>query len=289
MNKIRKAVIPAAGYGTRFLPVTKSIAKEMLPIIDTPTIEYIIREALDSGIEEFLIIVSGNKNSIIDYFDNNFELEYQLKQKGKTKELELICDLPCRINVHFIRQHEQLGLGHAVLCAKEFIANEPFALLLGDDVYVGNKNPALAQLIDAYNDTNSSILGTLKVSDNDVSKYGICKPAVKSESRVVKLESVVEKPRVEDAPSNLAIGGRYILTPTIFKYLETQTRGAGGEIQLTDAILRLMQEEDVYSMEVDGKRYDIGSKIGFITATLEFALKRDDLRDDVLNLIKNLK
>lgn len=289
MQKIRKAVIPAAGYGTRFLPVTKAVAKEMLPIIDTPTIEYIVREAMESGIEEFLIIVSGNKNAIIDYFDNNFELEYQLKQKGKTHELELITELPKKLNIHFVRQHEQLGLGHAVLCAKEFIGNEPFALLLGDDVYVGNGTPALAQLADAYNQTGSSILGTLKVKDSDVSKYGICKPVEGESGRIQKLESVVEKPRVEDAPSNLAIGGRYILTPTIFKYLETQTRGAGNEIQLTDAILRMMAEESVYSMEVDGRRYDIGSKLGFITATLEFALKRDDLRDDVKALIESLK
>ncbi len=289
MTKIRKAVIPAAGYGTRFLPVTKAVAKEMLPIIDTPTIEYIVREAMESGIEEFLIIVSSNKNSIIDYFDNNFELEYQLAQKGKIKELSLIKDLPSKLNIHFVRQHEQLGLGHAVLCAKEFVGNEPFALLLGDDVYVGNGNPALAQLVDAYEKTSSSILGTLKVADEDVSKYGICKPAEESESRLIKLESVVEKPALKDAPSNLAIGGRYILTPTIFKYLETQTRGAGNEIQLTDAILRMMSEEAVYSMEIDGSRYDIGSKIGFIKATLEFALNRDDLKDEVKELLNSLK
>lgn len=288
MKKIRKAVIPAAGYGTRFLPVTKSIAKEMLPIIDTPTIEYIVREAMDSGIEEFLIIVSSNKNSIIDYFDNNFELEYQLSQKGKTKELALIKDLPSKLNIHFVRQHEQLGLGHAVLCAKEFIGDEPFALLLGDDVYVGNKQPALKQLIDAFNEVDSTILGTLKVSDEDVSKYGICEPKVKSNDSLLELTSVVEKPRLEDAPSNLAIGGRYILTPTIFKYLETQTRGAGNEIQLTDAIKRMMVEEKVYSMEIDGLRYDIGSKIGFIRATLEFALKREDLKDQVKALIDEL-
>lgn len=289
MKQIRKAVIPAAGYGTRFLPVTKSVAKEMLPIIDTPTIEYIVREAMESGIEEFLIIVSGNKNSIIDYFDNNYELEHQLMEKGKTKELALIKDLPSKLNIHFVRQHEQLGLGHAVLCAKEFIGDEPFALLLGDDVYVGNGQPALKQLIDGYNQTESSILGTLKVSDQDVSKYGICKPLSNEDGRLIKLESVVEKPKLEDAPSNLAIGGRYILTPTIFKYLETQTRGAGNEIQLTDAILRMMSEEAVYSMEIDGARYDIGSKLGFIKATLEFALKRDDLKEQVKELIDTLK
>ena len=289
MKKIRKAVIPAAGYGTRFLPVTKSVAKEMIPIIDTPTIEYIVREAMDSGIEEFLIIVSSNKNSIVDYFDNNFELEYQLKQKGKLEELKQITDLPSKLNIHFVRQHEQLGLGHAVLHAKEFVGDEPFALLLGDDVYVGNEKPALLQLIDAYNQTGSSILGTLNVADEDVSKYGICKPVPNQKGRVQKLESVVEKPKLEDAPSNLAIGGRYILTPTIFKYLQNQTRGAGNEIQVTDSILRMMAEEDVYSMEIDGRRYDIGSKLGFIQATIDFALKRDDLKDGVLEILKNIK
>ena len=287
MKEIKKAVIPAAGYGTRFLPVTKAIAKEMLPIIDTPTIEYIVREAMESGIEEILIVVSSNKNAIIDYFDNNFELESQLKAKGKLKELEQITELPKKINIHFIRQHEQLGLVHAILTAKAFIGDEPFAVLLGDDVYVGNKKPALKQLIDAYNKTESSILGTLEVSDEDVSKYGICDPKEVVEKGLSKLQGVVEKPSLEKAPSHSAIGGRYILDPKIFKYLETQTRGAGNEIQLTDAILRMMAEKDVYSLDIDGRRYDIGSKIGFIEATIDFALKRDDLKDKVSTLIQN--
>lgn len=285
--KIRKAVIPAAGYGTRFLPVTKSVAKEMLPIIDTPTIEYIVREAIDSGIEEILIIVSSNKNAIIDYFDNNYELEHQLQEKGKLKELERICELPKKINIHFIRQHEQLGLGHAVLCAKTFVADEPFAVLLGDDVYVGNNKPALAQLIDAYNETQSSILGTLEVSLDDVSKYGICDPLSEVHKGLNLLKSVVEKPKKEEAPSRSAIGGRYILTPSIFDYLENQTRGAGNEIQLTDAILRMMDKNKVYSLDIDGKRYDIGSKLGFIEATIDFALKRDDLKEQVKNILKS--
>ncbi len=287
MKKIRKAVIPAAGYGTRFLPVTKAVAKEMLPIIDTPTIEFIVREAMESGIEDILIVVSSNKNAIMDYFDNNFELESQLRLKGKTKELEQILELPNKINIHFIRQHEQLGLGHAVLTAKTFVGDEPFAVLLGDDVYVGNKQPALKQLIDAYDKTSSSILGTLEVSDDDVSKYGICDPKEVVEKGLSKLKGVVEKPKLEDAPSHSAIGGRYILDPAIFKYLETQTRGAGNEIQLTDAILRMMDEKDVYSLDIDGRRYDIGSKIGFIEATIDFALKRDDLKDKVYTLLQN--
>ena len=287
MQKIRKAVIPAAGYGTRFLPVTKAVAKEMLPIIDTPTIEYIVREAMESGIEDIIIIVSSNKNSIMDYFDNNFELESQLKAKGKMKELEQILDLPSKINIHFIRQHEQLGLGHAVLTAKTFIGDEPFAVLLGDDVYVGNKKPALAQLIDAYEKTGSSILGTLEVSDENVSKYGICDPEKTLEKGLCKLNGVVEKPALKDAPSHSAIGGRYILDSKIFKYLETQSKGAGNEIQLTDAILRMMGEKDVYSLDIDGRRYDIGSKLGFIEATIDFALKRDDLADSVKNMLSS--
>lgn len=285
MKKIRKAVIPAAGYGTRFLPVTKAVAKEMLPIIDTPTIEYIVREAIESGIEEILIIVSSNKNSIIDYFDNNFELEQQLLAKGKKKEYEQITELPKKLNIHFIRQHEQLGLGHAILTAKAFIGDEPFAVLLGDDVYVGNKKPALAQLIDAYNETNASILGTLEVSDADVSKYGICDPLKTVKPGLALLKGVVEKPALADAPSHSAIGGRYILDSNIFKFLETQTRGAGNEIQLTDAILRMMSESKVYSLDIDGRRYDIGSKLGFIEATIDFALKRDDLKDQVKEML----
>lgn len=287
--KIRKAVIPAAGYGTRFLPVTKSVAKEMLPIIDTPTIEYIVREALESGIEEILVIVSSNKNSIIDYFDNNYELEHQLAEKGKLKELAQITELPKKLNIQFVRQHEQLGLGHAILCAKSFIGNEPFAVLLGDDVYVGNNKPALAQLIDAYNETKSSILGTLEVSIDDVSKYGICSPSKEIRKGLCKLSSVVEKPKKEEAPSRSAIGGRYILTPEIFTYLESQTRGAGNEIQLTDAIKRMMEKTDVYSLDIDGRRYDIGSKLGFIEATIDFALKRDDLKEQVTDLLKSKK
>lgn len=286
LKEVKKAVIPAAGYGTRFLPVTKSSAKEMLPIIDTPTIEYIVREALESGIEEILIIVSANKNSIVDYFDRNFELEYQLKAKNKLKELEMVTDLPSKVNIYFVRQTEQLGLGHAVLCAKSFVGDEPFALLLGDDLYVGHDSPVTSQMVKAYNETGSSILGTLKVSEDEVSSYGIVEPEVLSEKRLLKLKSVVEKPNKKDAPSLLAAGGRYILTPTIFSYLETQKRGKGGEIQLTDAILRMMNKEDVYSYEVDGDRYDIGSKLGFISATIDFALKRPELREDVLKFIK---
>lgn len=289
MSKIRKAVIPAAGFGTRFLPVTKTVAKEMLPIVDTPTIEYIVREAIESGIEEVLIIVNDSKQILRDYFSYNKVLEDFLASKNKTKEIEIIRDLPSKVKVSFTVQKEQLGLGHAVLCAKDFVQGEPFALLLGDDVYVGNNNiPATKQMIEAYNKTNSSILGTLVVPKDDVKLYGICEPLDKSSnSPLLKLKSVIEKPDVDKAPSRLAIGGRYVLTPSIFKYLETQTKGKGGEIQLTDSILRLMDTEDVYSLAIDGKRYDIGSKKGFIEATIDFALNRSDLHDDVMNILKS--
>ena len=288
MKKINKAVIPAAGFGTRFLPFTKAMPKEMLPIVDVPTIEYIIREAMDSGINEFLIIINEGKECIKTHFGYNRVLEKFLEEKNKELELSIIRELPEKIKVEFTYQHKQLGLGHAVLCAKEFANGEPFALLLGDDVYVGREKPATLQIIEAYEKTGSSILGTLEVPMSDVSKYGICEPLNPNEgSTLIKLKSVVEKPKMEDAPSNLAIGGRYILTNEIFDYLENQTRGAGGEIQLTDSILRLMDKQDVYSLAIDGRRYDIGSKKGFLEATVDFALSRDDLRDAMIEIIKN--
>lgn len=287
MNKIRKIVMTAAGYGTRFLPVTKSVAKEMLPIVDTPAIEYIVREAIQSGIEQFIIIVSANKNSIVDYFDRNIELETILKNNNKTKELEMIKDLPNKVNVFFVRQKEQLGLGHAVLCAKEFIADEPFGLALGDDLYVCDKIPALKQLMNAYEKTNCSVLGTLKVPMSETNKYGIAVfENAKSKDKLNKIINVVEKPKIEDAPSDNAVVGRYVLTSTIFKYLQDQVQGAGNEIQLTDAIKRMMDEEDVYTYEIEGQRYDVGTQIGYINATIDFALNRDDLKDEVKTLLK---
>ncbi len=289
MKKIRKAVIPAAGFGTRFLPFTKAIPKEMLPIVDTPTIEYIVREAIESGIEEILIIINSEKECIRTHFGHNLVLEKFLESKNKTKELEIIRELPNKVHVEFTYQNEQLGLGHAVLCAEEFVNGEPFALLLGDDVYVGNNEPATKQLINAYNQTHSSILGTLEVIPDDVSKYGICEPKKESKGSLVELVSVVEKPKKEDAPSNLAIGGRYVLTPAIFDYLKNQTRGKGGEIQLTDSILRLMSKESVYSLAIDGRRYDIGSKKGFLEATIDFSLNREDLSNDVKEVLAKHK
>lgn len=285
MKQIRKAVIPAAGFGTRFLPFTKAVPKEMLPIVDIPTIEYIVQEAIDSGIEEVLIIINSEKECIRTHFGHNAVLEKFLLSKNKAKELEIVQALPKKIKVEFTYQEEQLGLGHAVLCAEKFAANEPFVLLLGDDVYVGNHAPATKQLMCAYEKTGSTILGTLEVPNEDVSKYGICKPLAGAKGNLVELESVVEKPSIEEAPSNLAIGGRYILTPAIFDFLKNQTRGAGGEIQLTDSILRLMSKEKVYSLAIDGKRYDIGSKKGFLEATVDFSLARQDLKDAMQEIL----
>ena len=288
-KSIRKAVIPAAGYGTRFLPATKVIAKEMFPIIDTPTIDLIVKEALESGITEFLIIVSSSKNSIVDYFDRNLLLERVLLERGRLEEYKLITELPNKVNIHFVRQKEQLGLGHAVLQSRSFIGDEPFALLLGDDLYVGNNNvPVLKQLIDAYNEVHSSVIGTIYVELEDVVKLGICEYDEENEnSRIHKLKGVQEKPSIAEAKSRHAIGGRYILTPKIFEYLEKQLKGNTNEIELTDAILCLMAVEDVYGYQIDGRRYDIGSRSGYIEAILDFALKREDLRDDVVKLIKN--
>ena len=287
-KRVRKAVIPAAGYGTRFLPATKVIAKEMFPIIDTPTIDLIVREALESGITEFLIIVSSSKNSIIDYFDRNLELERVLKEKGRMDDYKLITELPNKVNIHFVRQKEQLGLGHAVLQSRSFIGNEPFALLLGDDVYVGNNNiPVLKQLIDAYDKVYASIIGMIYVDESEVNKLGICDFDLNEETKIHKLTGVQEKPSIIDAKTRYAIGGRYILSPTIFKYLESQNKGSQNEIQLTDAILRMMSEESVYGYEIDGRRYDIGSRIGYIEAIIDFALAREELKDEVLELMKN--
>jgi UTP--glucose-1-phosphate uridylyltransferase len=281
---IKKAVIPAAGYGTRFLPITKSVPKEMLPIIDRPTIEFIVEEAKQSGIEEILIVVSGNKNAIIDYFDYNLELETILKSKGKDDLYELVHNIASNVKIFFVRQKEQLGLGHAVLQAEAFVQNEPFAVLLGDDMYV-SEVPALKQLIDVFEKVSCSILGTMEVSLEDTQKYGICEPLQLKDNYMI-LKSVVEKPKPKDAPSQFAIGGRYIFTPTIFKYLNTQTKGVGNEIQLTDAILRLIGEEQVIAMNLHAKRYDVGNKVDYIEAIIDFALKDETLKDEVSKLLK---
>ncbi len=282
---IKKAVIPAAGYGTRFLPITKAIPKEMLPIIDRPTIEFIVNEAKESGIEDILIIVSSNKNAIVDYFDYNIELETILKSKGKEELYQKVHKIAEGVNIFFVRQKEQLGLGHAVLQAEAFVGNEPFAVLLGDDLYVGKEKPALRELMDVYEDKKRSVLGTMEVTLENTSKYGICDP-INTEGNVMLLKGVVEKPNPKDAPSRHAIGGRYILSPAIFNSLKTQEKGVGGEIQLTDAILNLMKKEDVYAASLQAKRYDVGSKIDYIEAIIDFALKDETLRPDIIKLLK---
>ncbi len=281
---IKKAVVPAAGWGTRFLPITKSVPKEMLPIIDKPALSYIIEEAVASGIEEILIIISSNKGAIQSYFENNLELEQFLSEKNKLEDIQLIKNTSFGAKIYYAMQTEQLGLGHAVLQAEKFINNEPFAVLLGDDVYVSEQRPALQQLMDAYNDKKSSILGTMEVSLEDTKLYGICIPKTDSEKPVVELQGVIEKPK-SNPPSQSAISGRYVLTPKIFELLKNQSKGAGNEIQLTDSILRLMDYEKVYSLDMIGKRYDIGSKIGYIEAIIDFGLKRPDLQNDLKKIL----
>ena len=290
-KRIRKAIIPAAGLGTRFLPATKAQPKEMLPIVDKPTLQYIIEEAVASGIEEILIITGRNKKSIEDHFDKSVELELELENKGKKELLEIVQNISNMINIHYIRQKEPKGLGHAILCAKTFIGEEPFAVLLGDDVVVNkNSKPALKQLIDAYEQTKSSVVGVQTVAKEDVCKYGIVEldRMHSHEGRLVKLSSMVEKPEIDKSPSQMAVLGRYVLTPEIFELLETQESGAGGEVQLTDAIKRLMDRQAVYAYDFEGVRYDVGDKFGFIKATIDFALDRDELHNQVLEYIKEI-
>ena len=289
--KVRKAIIPAAGLGTRFLPATKAIAKEMLPIVDIPTIQYIIQEAVDSGIEEILIITNSNKHAMENHFDKNYELEERLKESGKLEQVKMIQDIADMANIYYIRQKEPKGLGHAVLCAKSFIGDEPFAVLLGDDVVVNKEGkPALKQLIEQYSKTSASVIGVQTVDKKDVSKYGIVEPSKShpAKGRLVKLTDMVEKPAVEKAPSQLAVLGRYVLTPEIFELLETQGKGAGGEIQLTDAIKRLLDRQAVYAYDFEGQRYDVGDKFGFIKATIDFSLDREDLHDQVNEYIQDI-
>ncbi|MDO3679903.1 UTP--glucose-1-phosphate uridylyltransferase GalU [Paenibacillus ehimensis] len=286
--KLRKAIIPAAGLGTRFLPATKAQPKEMLPIVDKPTIQYIIEEAIASGIEDILIISGRGKRAIEDHFDKSFELEDTLSKKGKNKELEQIQAISEMANIHYIRQKEPKGLGHAIWCARSFVGDEPFAVLLGDDI-VQSSEPCLSQLIRVHSRYSSSVVGVQKVSDEDVSKYGIIAPRGSSiEPEVFFLETLVEKPSKKAAPSNYAIMGRYILTPDIFDILESLPAGAGGEIQLTDALKRLNEKRPVIAYNFQGARHDVGDKFGFIKATLDFALQRDDLRNDVMNYIRTL-
>lgn len=283
--KVKKAIIPAAGLGTRFLPATKAQPKEMLPIVDKPTIQYIIEEAVASGIEEILIITGRNKKCIEDHFDKSVELEMELEKSGKEELLELVRDISDMVDIHYIRQKEPKGLGHAIHCAKTFVGNEPFAVMLGDDV-VDSEKPCLKQLIDCYEEYKTTILGVQKVDEKDVSKYGIV-DGIHIEDRVYKVKDLIEKPVPEESPSNIAILGRYIITPQIFEHLENTKPGKGGEIQLTDALRSLMNQEVMYAYEFQGKRYDVGDKLGFIKATIEFALQKNELRQNVIDYLES--
>jgi len=284
--KVKKAVIPAAGLGTRFLPATKAMPKEMLPIVDTPTIQYIIAEAVESGIEDILIITGRTKRAIEDHFDKAYELETELEKGGKSDLLKVSQDITDMANIHYVRQKEARGLGHAIHCAKAFVGDEPFAVLLGDDI-VDNPEPCLKQMIDMFDKYQATVLGVQTVAPEAVSKYGII-DGVQVADRVYKVNDMVEKPKKEEAPSNVAILGRYIITPTIFECIEHTDEGVGGEIQLTDAIKRLLTIEDAYAYDFIGQRYDVGDRMGFLRATVEFALKRDDVKDEFMTYLKDL-
>lgn len=286
MSKIKKAIIPAAGLGTRFLPATKAMPKEMLPILDTPTIQYIVEEAARAGIEDIIIVTGKHKRAIEDHFDNQKELESTLKDKGKLDLLEKVQHSTDLANIFYVRQKEQKGLGHAIWTARQFFGDEPFAVLLGDDI-VQSETPAIQQLIEQYEVTQKSIIGVQEVPYEETHRYGIVEPKTK-QGRRYEVSQFVEKPAPGTAPSNLAIMGRYVLTPEIFKYLDTQDVGAGGEIQLTDAIERLNQDDSVYAYEFDGTRYDVGEKIGFVKTTLHFALNEPSMKEEMTRYIKDL-
>jgi UTP--glucose-1-phosphate uridylyltransferase len=286
--KVRKAIIPAAGLGTRFLPATKAQPKEMLPIVDKPTIQYIVEEAVASGIEEIIMISGRGKRSIEDHFDKSYELEETLLKKNKLVELSEIQKISNMATLYYVRQKEPLGLGHAILCAKSFIGNEPFAVLLGDDIVV-SETPCLKQLIDVFDSKGSSVIAVQGVPDTEVNKYGIVKPkAVPAEGNLHIVESLVEKPQLEEAPSNLAIMGRYVLKPEIFEVLETLPLGKGNELQLTDAINELNKSQEIIACEFKGTRYDIGDKIGYIKATIDIALEREDTKQAVMDYLTKL-
>ncbi|MBD0379332.1 UTP--glucose-1-phosphate uridylyltransferase GalU [Paenibacillus sedimenti] len=279
MKKIRKAIIPAAGLGTRFLPATKAQPKEMLPIVDKPAIQYIVEEAIESGIEDIIIVTGRNKRAIEDHFDKSVELETMLEEKGSAKLLEIVESVSNLADVHYIRQKQPLGLGHAILCARKFIGDEPFAVLLGDDI-LQSTPPGLKQMMDIYEQTQTSVIAVQEVPWEDVSKYGIVSPSSSMDGYKL-IQDLVEKPDRDQAPSNLAVIGRYIIMPEIFKILEGQKPGRGGEIQLTDALRVLNKEQQMAAYLMQAKRYDVGDKLGYIEATIELALQRPDLQDQV--------
>ncbi|MFD3155988.1 UTP--glucose-1-phosphate uridylyltransferase GalU [Haloimpatiens sp. FM7330] len=284
--KVKKSIIPAAGLGTRFLPATKAQPKEMLPIVDKPTIQYIIEEAVNSGIEEILIITGRNKRAIEDHFDKSVELENELEKKGKEELLKMVKDISSMVQIYYVRQKEPKGLGHAISCARTFVGDEPFAVMLGDDV-VDSKVPCLKQLMDCFSEYRTTILGVQKVPHNDVCKYGIV-DGVHIENGVHKVKNMVEKPKIDEAPSDVAILGRYIITPAIFDILDNTKPGKGGEIQLTDALKKLLNKEAIYAYEFEGRRYDVGDKLGFLQATVEFALKKEELKNPFMSYLQKI-
>lgn len=286
MKKVRKAIIPAAGLGTRFLPATKAMPKEMLPIVDKPTIQYIVEEAIASGIEDIIIVTGKGKRAIEDHFDFAPELEQNLLEKGKTDLLDKVRYSTNLADIHYIRQKEPKGLGHAVWCARNFIGDEPFAVLLGDDI-VQSETPCLKQLINIYEETHSSVIGVQKVPMEETNRYGIIDPSQQN-GRRYQVNNLVEKPAQGTAPSDLAIMGRYVLTPEIFMFLDKQQTGAGGEIQLTDAIQALNQIQRVFAYDFEGKRFDVGEKIGFVKTTIDFALQNEELREEVMEYLKEI-
>lgn len=282
MKKVTKAVIPVAGMGTRFLPITKSVAKEMLPIIDKPTLSYIIDEAVASGITDILLITSPYKKIIEDYFDINYELEKRMEEKGKAEELKILASIKGNVNIYFIRQGEPLGSGHAIKLAKTFIGNDPFAVLYGDDI-MKSKVPALKQLVDIYEKYDCNVIGCMEVDKDLVSRYGIISFDDESTN---KIKTIIEKPKKEEAPSNIAGLGRYIVKPEIFNILEKLSTGVGGEYQFTDAMKELMKEQDFYACIMDATYYDTGSKLGYLKATIDYALERDDLKESLKEFLK---
>ncbi len=278
--KIKKAVIPAAGLGTRFLPATKAQPKEMLPIVDKPTLQYIVEEAVASGVEEILLITRWGKTSIENHFDRSYEVEYELERKGDVERLDIVRRISDMAEIQYVRQHEAKGLGHAVYCARSFVGNDPFAVLLGDDIVYNPQRPCIGQMVDVFDKYDGTVLGCQTVSEDRVSRYGII-DGTEVESGVYKVNDMVEKPKLEDAPSNIAVLGRYILTASIMDVLRDQKPGHGGEIQLTDAIKTLAKEESAYGYIFEGRRYDVGSKHGYIEAQIDYALRDGEIRDGI--------
>ncbi len=289
--KVRKAVFPAAGLGTRFLPATKAQPKEMLPLVDKPIIQYGVEEALSAGCDQIIMVTGRGKSAIEDHFDVSYELEKMLEDRGKNDLLDIVRHISDMIHIAYVRQKEALGLGHAVLVAKELVGNEPFAVVLADDI-IDAEVPCLKQMIEIYNETGCSVLATQEVEGPAISAYGVLDATPvpgKHSGRLFEVRHLVEKPKFEDAPSNLAIIGRYILTPTIFEMLENIEPGSGGELQLTDGLRQLLKKEKIYGFTFEGKRHDAGDKLGFLKATVEFALKREDLGDDFRQYLKGLE